>query len=134
MPGLTVTPLPVSATAGGFPLGLLRRAHGDLRRRATEHLLHEVDAQQFLGEVLADEHAVAQHGDAVADLVDLVEKVRDEEDRHSALLELADHPEQLGYLVEVEARCRLVEHEHLDVGRQGAGDGDELLHGEGVAC
>ena len=52
------------------------------------------------GEVLADERAVAQHRDAVADLVDLVEEVRDEEDGDAALLELADHPEQLGDLVE----------------------------------
>ena len=66
-----------------------------------------------LGEVLADEPAVAQHRDAVADLVHLVEEVRDEQDRDAALLELADDAEELGHLVEVEARGRLVEHEHL---------------------
>ena len=47
-------------------------------------------------------------------------------------LQLADDAEQLGDLVEVEARGRLVEHEHLDVDGDGARDRDELLHGEGV--
>ena len=60
-----------------------------------EHRLHQVDAQQLGGEVLADELAVAQDGDAVADLVDLVEEVRHEEDRHTATLEVADDAEEL---------------------------------------
>ena len=84
------------------------------------------------GEVLADEPSVAQHRHAVADLVDLVEEVRDEQDRDAALLQLADDAEELGDLVEVEARGGLVEHEHPHVGRDRPGDRDELLHGEGV--
>ena len=80
-----------------------------------------------LRQVLADELAVAQDGDAVADLVDLVEEVRDEQDRHAALLEVADDAEQLGALVEVQARGRLVEDEHPDVGRDRPRDRDQLL-------
>ena len=85
-----------------------------------------------LRQVLADELAVAQHGDAIADLVHLIEEVRYEQDGDAALLQLADDAEQLGDLVEVEARGRLVEHEHLDVDRDGARDRDELLHRERV--
>ena len=109
-----------------------RRMRPQVLDAPAEHLLDEVDPQQLLGEVLADEPAVAQHRDPVADLVDLIEEVRHEQDRDAALLQLADDAEELGHLVEVEARRRLVEHEHLDVDRDRAGDGDELLHGEGV--
>ena len=101
---------------------------------AAEHRLDQVDAQQLRRQVLADELAVAQHRDAVADLVDLVEEVRDEQDRHAALLEVADDAEQLGALVEVEARGRLVEHQHPDVGRDRPRDRDQLLDRQGVAC
>ena len=47
-------------------------------------------------------------------------------------LEVADDPEQLGALVEVEARRRLVEHQHPDVGEDRARDGHQLLHGQRV--
>ena len=72
----------------GLPaaVGDVQAAAGPQRGGAApEHRLHQVDAQQLLGQVLADELAVAQHRHAVADLVDLVEEVRDEEDRDAAL-------------------------------------------------
>ena len=100
---------------------------------APEHRVHQVDAQQLAGEVLADELAVAQHGDPVADLVDLVEEVRDEQDRDAPLLEVADHAEQLGALLAVEARRRLVQDEDLDLRGDRACDRDQLLDGERVA-
>ena len=87
-----------------------------------------------LDEVVADELAVAQHGEAVADLVDLVEEVRDEEDRDALLLERADDAEELGDLVGVEARGGLVEDEQLRLHVDGAGDRHELLHGERVVA
>ena len=99
-----------------------------------DHLLHEVDAQQLLGEVLPHELAVAEHREAVADLVHLVEEVRDEEDRDALLLQRADDAEELGDLVGVEARGRLVEDEHLRLHVDRAGDRDELLHRERVVA
>ena len=101
-------------------------------RAAPEHRVHQVDPQELPSEVLADELAVAQHRHAVADLVDLVEEVGDEEDRDAALLEVADDAEQLGALVEVQARRRLVEHQHPDVGEDRPRDGHQLLHGQRV--
>ena len=99
-----------------------------------DHLLHEVDAQQLLDEVLPHELAVAQHGEAVADLVHLVEEVRDEEDRDALLLQRADDAEELGDLVGVEARGGLVEDEHLRLHVDRTGDRHELLHRERVVA
>ena len=87
-----------------------------------------------LGEVLADQRAVAQHRHAVADLVDLLEEVRDEQDGDTAVLEIPDHPEQLGHLIGVEARGRLVEDEHPHIARDRPRDRDQLLDGERVAA
>ena len=61
---------------------------------------------------LADQPAVAQNRDAVADLVDLIEKMRDEDDADAAQRELAHDREQDLDLVAIEARGRLVEDQH----------------------
>ena len=79
---------------------------------AADHLGDELVAGQVADEVLADERAVAQHGDAVGDLVDLVEEVGDEEDGDAAVAQVADDAEELLDLAAVEAGGRLVEHEH----------------------
>ena len=84
-------PEPTLSDAGA-EVGLLA-AVGDVEERARpervgaapEHRVHQVDPEELPGEVLADELAVAQHGHAVADLVDLVEEVGDEEDGDAAL-------------------------------------------------
>ena len=127
------------AQRAGAEVGLLapvgevqQRARPQRVRAAPQHRLHQVDPQELASEVLADELAVAQHRHAVADLVDLVEEVGDEEDRHAALLEVADDAEQLGALVQVQARRRLVEHQHPDVGEDRPRDGHQLLHGQRV--
>ena len=110
-----------------------RRGCGAGSALAAEHLLDQVDAQQLPGEVLADQLAVAEHGDPVADLVDLVEEVRDEEDRDAALLELADHPEQLGAPRPGRGWTSARRARAPDVGRDRPGDRDQLLHGERVS-
>ena len=123
----------------GAEVGLLAPV-GDVEERARpervgaspQHRVHQVDPQELLGEVLADQLAVAQHGHAVADLVDLVQEVGDEEDGDAAPLEVVDDPEQLGALVQVEARRRLVQHQHPDVGEDRARDGHQLLYGQRV--
>ena len=100
---------------------------------APEHRLHEIDPEQLPGEVLADQLAVSQDGDPVTDLVHLVEEVRDEQDRDTPLLEVADHAEQLGALLAVQARCRLVQDEDAHFRGDRSSDGHQLLHGERVA-
>ena len=76
----------------------------------------------------ADELAVAQHGDAVAQRRDLVEPVRDVHER--ARLPPADQREQARDLGVGERRGRLVEHDHAGVVGERARDLDELLHAD----
>ena len=66
--------------------------------------------------VFADELAVAQHGHAIADLVDLVEEMRDEQDRDALVAQPADEREQRLHFVGIEARGGLVEDQHARVG------------------
>ncbi len=76
---------------------------------------------------VADQTAVAQDRDAVRDPVNLVEEMGDEDDRDSAALEVAQDLEKQLDLIGVEARGRLVEHEHPRVVLERARDRDELL-------
>ncbi len=78
-------------------------------------------------EVLPDELTVAQDRDAVADRVDLVEEVRDEEDGDTLVAKTSHHGEEDLDLGGVQARGRLVEDENLGVGDHRAADRDELL-------
>ena len=50
-------------------------------RLATDHRLLEAGLGRLLGRLLADERAVLEHVDPVADLEDLVEFVGDEDER-----------------------------------------------------
>ena len=84
--------------------------------------------------VFADEPAVAQYGDAIADLVHLVEEVRDEQDRDALVTQLADQCKQRRDFIGVETRGRFVEDQHACVGRDGACDGGELLQRRGQAA
>ncbi len=73
--------------------------------------------------------AVAQHGDAVADLEHLLEPVADVEHRHPALAQLADQLQQRVRLVAGQRGRRLVEHDHAGVARQHLGHLDQLPGG-----
>ena len=72
---------------------------------------------------LADRCAVAQHHDAVGALLDLVEPVRDEDDRDAARLEVGDRPRSSRSVsVSVRLRGRLVHDDDARVERQRLGD------------
>ena len=104
-PARTVNPIPAnspgrvrsstSSTTGAVLQDLLAGREDVLDRAAG----HQPD--EFLGRRLAgvqaggDGGAVLQHGDAVADLADLLEPVRDVDDGHAARGEAADDPEQV---------------------------------------
>jgi hypothetical protein len=88
----------------------------------------KVDPRQRGGRPLADQPAVAQHRDAVADLIDLIEKMGDEHDADAAQRELAHHREQDLDLMAIEARGRLVEDQHPRRQVDGAGDRGDVLH------
>ena len=77
--------------------------------------------------VFADEPAIAQHRHAIADLVHLVEEMRDEQDGHALVAQPADQREQRLDFLGVEARGGLVEDQHARIGGDGARHGGELL-------
>ncbi len=99
------------------------------RHVASHHRRHQRGRGQLRGRPFAHEAAVAQHGDAVRDRVDLVEEVRDEQDRQTRLAQAAQHREQALDFAVVQAGRRLVEDQHLGIDAQRAGDGHQLLHG-----
>lgn len=105
-----------------------------------DHQLDQPDLVEVADHVLADQGAVAQDGHAVADLVDLVEEVGDEEDRHALVPQLPHQAEQFEDLVTVETGGRLVQDQDLGAGALAVAvagahrpyDRDQLLHREGV--
>jgi hypothetical protein len=91
-----------------------------LERRLREHVL-DVAADHPLDDLVkgdfadrrdvANGLAVAQHDDAVGDLLNLLHLMRDVAHADAVLLELADDPEQLVHFLIGERRGRLIEHE-----------------------
>ena len=68
--------------------------------------------------------------DPVADLIDLFEKMRDEDDAYAPLLQLAHQLEQHGHFLVVQRGGRLVQDQHLAFHVHRAGNGHHLLHSE----
>ena len=105
-----------------------RALAGRLGEFAAEHHANQLDPRQFGSRPLADQPAVAQNRDAVADLIDLIEKMRDEDDADAAQRELAHHLEEDLDLVAIEARSRLIEDQHARRLVDSAGDRSDVLH------
>ena len=78
-----------------------------------------------------DRAAVLEHGDAVADLADLLQPVRDVDDGDAVRGQVADDPEEVVDLVVVEHRRRLVHDDQPGVVRERPGHADDLLAGGG---
>ena len=126
------------AVAGAAQLEARLAEHGALLGlgevrgdRAADHAAHQLVGVELRGRAARDERAVLQHGDGVAEVEDLLQPVRDVEDRDAARLEAAhDRVEQLDLVVGERGR-RLV---HLDdprVDRERLHDLDDLLLGDG---
>lgn len=80
---------------------------------AAEHHGDQALARQIGGGAGADELAVAQHGDTVADCIDLLEKMGDEDDAQAALLQVVDDAEEQRHFLIVETCGGLIEDQHL---------------------
>ena len=106
---------------------------GQIVQALAHHLCDELDLGQMLHLVLAHQLAVAQNGDPVADLVDLLQKVRDENDAHAGGLQIPHESEQHGDFLVIQRGGRLVEDQHLAVHIDGARDGHHLLDRQGAA-
>ncbi|MEY9883986.1 hypothetical protein ABIA43_005520 [Bradyrhizobium sp. USDA 328] len=107
---------------------------GGLRKLATEHHADQLEARQRGGLTLADQAAVAQHGDAVGDFVDLVEEVADEDDADATSRELTHDAEENLDLMAVEAGGRLVQDQHARGEIDGARDRGDVLDGHRIVA
>ena len=59
----------------------------------TEHHLHQFDLRQFAGFATADKAAVTQNGDPIADLIDLIEKMGNEDQADAAIAQMPHQTE-----------------------------------------
>ncbi len=106
----------------------------DRLQLAPEHQRHQLRKRDLLRRSHADAPAVAQHRQPVGDGVNLIEEMRDEDDGEAARLQLAHDVEEPRGLGGVETGGRLVEHQRARVVLERAGDGDELLDGDGIGA
>src|SRR5882724_1088799 len=110
---------------------LLARLHALLRvllsERAAHHLTDDlVDGDPFHGRG-DDAAAVAEHGDAVCHLLDLLQPVGDVDHRHAAPPQATDHLEEAVHLAAGERGGRLVHDQDVRPEREGLRDLDHLL-------
>ena len=104
--------------------------------RALRHVPAHHGAHQVVGGQagqLAGQHrsAVAHHGDALADLEDLLQPVRDEQHRGPGRPQRADHVEKPCDLGGGQRGGRLVHHDDPGLKRERLGDLHDLLVGDG---
>ncbi len=99
-----------------------------LRHRPADHQRDEImgvrDRGRFEGR---DPLAAAQDRDPVGDAADLVEPVRDEDDRGAFVAQLPHDAQQRGGFLVGEGRRRLVHDQHRGAPNERAGDLDDLL-------
>ena len=129
---LRPSPTALRTRRAGLRLGLGRLAVEAVEaveglELATDHRADQLELGGLGDQPLLDEPAVAQDRHPVGDLVDLVEEVGDEDDRHALVAQAAHHREELLHLVGVEAGRGLVEDQHLGLDVDGTRDGHELL-------
>ena len=108
--------------------GTARPLQGIVVQFATQHHFHQLNLRQLAGLTAAHKCAVTQHGDAVADRIDLVEKMGDKDQADAVIPELAHQGEQHLHLLGIEAGGGLVEDQHLGRQVDGPTDSDDLLH------
>src|SRR5271165_2601131 len=93
---------------------------------ASHHHVHDLGDGQPGEGPRGDQLAIPQHGHAIADLVDLVQAMRNIEDRHAPRLEAPQDLEQPFDLLRSQGRGRLVEDEKLAFVTERLGDLDQL--------
>ena len=98
---------------------------------APEHQLDEARLGHLLDRAAADVDAAAEDGGPVAEVLDLLEAVRDEDGDPAALGELAHLREEPADLLGQQRRGRLVEHEHRGLADHGLADLERPAAGSG---
>src|SRR5438874_514462 len=74
--------------------------------RAANHRANDLVAVESAGDVVRDHLAVAQNGDAIRAFERLFERVRNEDDRHAALLQALHQREKVQLLLGRQRSCR----------------------------
>ena len=116
-----------SAPAGRRRPGAVRE---DVLDGAAGHPADQVAGRGVAGrQVRRRGPAVLEHGDPVADLADLLQPVRDVDDRDALRGQLPDDPEQVAHLVVGEHRARLVHDDQPGLVGERPGHADDLLAG-----
>ncbi len=95
------------------------------------HVLHDPAEVDVGDRGVGHPAPVAENGDAVADLHQLLEAVRDVDDGHAPLHQVADHAEERGDLHRAQRRGGLVHDQDPHVLDEGPGDLDDLLQAQG---
>ena len=106
-------------------------ARENFLERPADHHLNQPGAGDLADRLRADNPPVLQDGDVVGDLEDLVEPVRDVNNRHALLDQRTNRGEQAVEFLSGQNRRRLVHDDQVGVLRQGFGDLDHLLAGDG---
>lgn len=95
---------------------------------AAQHQSHQIAARQIGQGPAADHAAIAQHRHPVGDLIDLIQKMRDDDNGKALIAQGFQHAEQRLHLARVKAGGGFVQKQHLARQIDGAGDGDDLAH------
>ena len=101
---------------------------GQIVKVLAHHGCHQLHPGQLLDAVFPHQLAVTQHGDAVADCVDLLQKVGDKNYANALIPQPTHHAKELLHLVVIQRRRRLVQNQDLTFHINRPGNGDHLLH------
>ena len=84
--------------------------------------------------ILAYQRAVAKNGNAVADLIYLIQEVGNEDDAHTLFLQVTHQAEELFNLLLIQRGSRLIQNQNLTFHIHSAGNGYHLLHCNGTGA
>ena len=100
---------------------------------ATQHHFDQFDLWQFAGFTAANEAAVTQNGNAIADLIDLIEEMGNEDQTDAPIAQMPHQAEQHFYFLGIKTGGGLIEDQHFRGEIYRPTDGDDLLHRHGKA-
>ena len=114
--------------------GLRRRLLEQLARRAADDHFHQLLRRSLIDWLLAHQLSVAQHRNPIRNAENLVQPVRDINHADPARLQLTDGGEQALHFVGGETCGGLIQHQHVGLDSQRAGNGDQrfLCAGEAL--
>ena len=82
--------------------GAFRLDGGQVVKLLAHHRRHQLDAGQLFHRVFAHQGAVAEHGDAIAHRIDLLQEVGDKDNPHALIPQAAHQDEELLHFVVVQ--------------------------------